>query len=176
MSFPSTTVPGTAVPPVDHSAHRRLVQALLRAGEPGDTEPAYALLWRLAAAEQQRAGRAPHEVELSLELLVTEVLALSATAPWFTDRPRLAGAAIEEAIAFWTGTTQVSSRAAHELWQECWESRHRLTEGRIIEDAVATTGDVVTAFENEARLRSEWAETWSAWSARPARTTAAAAG
>lgn len=167
MSLASPAVPGSAVPPVDHAAHHRLVQALLRAGGPADGGPSYALLWQYAAAEQQRAGRAPQEVEQSLELLVTEILALAHIAPWFATDPRLAAACTEETIAFWTGTTQVPSRDAHLAWHDCWELR-----AAVVGNPPLAAADVVDAVDTERRLRAEWEAQWQAWSQRSTLATA----
>lgn len=161
MSLASPAAPGSAVPPVDRVAHRRLVEALLRAGEPGGGR-SYALLWQCAAAEQQRVGRASRDAERSLELLVTEILALSHTAPWFDTRPELTAAAIEETIAYWTGTTQVPSRDAHQTWHQCWESRVLVTQ---VVPARGTL-DMATLVAAEQRLRSDWADRWREWADR----------
>ncbi|HEY9391618.1 MAG TPA: hypothetical protein VIR27_17850 [Mycobacteriales bacterium] len=164
MALASPTTHGVSALSVDHSAHRRLVNALLRAGEPAEGRVPYGPLWQRAAAEQIRAGQPASDVERSLEMLVTEVLALSHTAPWFTARPVLAAAAIEETIAFWTGTTQVSSRAAHVVWRQCWQSRTRVT-GAVRPDPT-DLADLAVAVRAERFLRLEWAARWLAWSQR----------
>ncbi|HEY9476079.1 MAG TPA: hypothetical protein VIS06_19795 [Mycobacteriales bacterium] len=161
MALASPTIAGVSALSVDCSAHRRLVDALLRAGDPVCGESSYGSLWQLAAAEQMRAGHRTQDVERSLEMLVTEVLALSHTAQWFTTRPRLAAAAVEETIAFWTGTTQVSSRAAHVVWRQCWQSRTRVTLA-VRPHPV----DVAAAVRAEQLLRLEWAARWLSWSQR----------
>lgn len=131
----------------DFPAHRRLVEALLRAGEPGFGAPSYALLWQRAAAEQQQAGRRPYDAERRLELLVTEVRALERVATWFRADPALRAAAVNDTVSYWSTGEPVAGRYAHEAWRRCWESR----------SAAGLAGC-------ECRLSDEWATAWWAWS------------
>jgi hypothetical protein len=159
--------------PRDRSSrpHRDLVEALLHAGEPSDGSTSYALLWQRAASEQQRAGYGAQDAEQALEMLVTETLALSRTAPWFGSHPHLRDTAIEETIAYWTGATHVPSGPAHESWRRCWETRTRATASVRIEPA-----ELAAAVADEQRLQREWADRWEAWSLQPAAATARAIG
>lgn len=144
--------------PTDFPAHRRLVEALLRAGEPDAGAPSYAELWQHAAAEQQAAGMRD-DVERSLELLVTEMVALSRSAPWFHSHPQLRAQAIEQAAAFWNGVEAVSSHHAHRTWERCWESRTQFTE-----NAEPDLAGFSAAVAEEQRLQREWTAQWADWS------------
>jgi hypothetical protein len=163
-------VPRQPPPPDVEDPLRALVDAVLddvrrirerardgRRPRPGRAAHAAGSLWEPATrAQMRRTGQTYAAANDAVTALVNQLIGLLEHASWFGDE-RLRAAAVEESLAYWTGTDpDVPSRTAQAAWRRHWDAKQVRGAG--------PPADVRTWFEQLQSGQQAWLDAWVEWS------------
>ena len=117
-------------------------------------------LWQRAVRQQARiSGIDARQADEIVTLAVNHLTHLQEQAPWFTARPPLREAAIDETLRHAVLGEEVPSRPAQQAWARYWA--HHIDLGAHESGPALRSGQ--TAAES---LISAWLQAWSAWAGR----------
>ena len=141
----------------------RLARALRAGREPrqraGEGAARHAL-WQRAIREQARiSGIGERQANEIVTLVVNHLTKLQEEAPWFTGKPRLREAAIDQTLRHAVLGDDVPSQPAQQAWARYW-AQHTSPPGQ-------EPGEELRAHQQARRpLVTAWLQAWEAWAAR----------
>lgn len=118
-------------------------------------------LWDAAVAVQSRlTGQAKDAAEDALNSMISHVLHLSGSVPWFDDEPHRT-AAVTEIVRFTVDDGTPPSLDAQRAWQDVWERRMATeTLSPLFDD---TSSEFDASFAEDDPHDTEWVAAWTRW-------------